>query len=39
MTAEAVSCQPCVLCVGDTTYLDYRNIIAKREGYGRMALT
>lgn len=34
MTAEAVSCQPCVLCVGDTTYLDYRNIIAKREGYG-----
>jgi len=25
---------PVILAVGDTTYLDYKNIIAKREGYG-----
>lgn len=30
---EAVNL-PVVLAVGDTTYLDYKNIIAKREGYG-----
>jgi len=23
-----------VLCVGDTTFLDYGSIVAKREGYG-----
>ncbi|NEQ44425.1 MAG: IS4 family transposase [Leptolyngbya sp. SIOISBB] len=34
MTAESVSLQPVVLCVGDTTYLDYGGILAKREGYG-----
>jgi len=25
---------PVVLAVGDTTYLDYKQIIAKRDGYG-----
>ncbi len=25
---------PVILAVGDTTYLDYKNIIVKREGYG-----
>lgn len=34
MTAESIASHERVLCVGDTTYLDYRNIIAKREGYG-----
>lgn len=34
MTCEAVEIQEKVLCIGDTTYLDYGNIKAKREGYG-----
>jgi hypothetical protein len=34
MTSEAVEEQEVVLCVGDTTYLDYGKIKAKREGYG-----
>lgn len=34
-TQEAVTL-PVVLAVGDTTYLDYKNIIAKREGYGQI---
>ena len=34
MTAQLVSLQPVVLCVGDTTYLDYGGILAKRDGYG-----
>lgn len=34
MTSEAVEEQEVVLCIGDTTYLDYGNIKAKREGYG-----
>lgn len=34
-TQEAVTL-PFVLAVGDTTYLDYKNIIAKREGYGQI---
>jgi len=34
MTSEAVEEQEVVLCVGDTTYLDYGSIKAKREGYG-----
>jgi hypothetical protein len=34
MTSEAVEEQEVVLCVGDTTYLDYGSIRAKREGYG-----
>ena len=34
MTSEAVEEQELVLCVGDTTYLDYGKIKAKREGYG-----
>ena len=34
MTAATVSHQPVVLCVGDTTYMDYGTIEAKREGYG-----
>ena len=34
MTGEAVEAQEIVLCVGDTTYLDYGSIKAKREGYG-----
>ena len=34
MTAVTASRREAVLCVGDTTYLDYRNIIAKRQGYG-----
>lgn len=34
MTARSVSEQAVVLSVGDTTYLDYGEILAKREGYG-----
>jgi len=34
MTAQTVSLQNVVLCVGDTTYLDYGGILAKRDGYG-----
>lgn len=33
-TAEQVEKLPVVLSVGDTTYLDYQQILAKREGYG-----
>lgn len=34
MTAETVAEQKVVLCVGDTTFLDYGSIEAKKEGYG-----
>jgi hypothetical protein len=34
MTAETVAEQDVVLCVGDTTFLDYGSIMAKGEGYG-----
>ena len=34
MTSEHVSLEAIVLCVGDTTYLDYGGILSKREGYG-----
>lgn len=34
MTAETVAEHQVVLCVGDTTFLDYDSIVAKREGYG-----
>lgn len=34
MTAETVAEQDVVLCVGDTTFLDYGSITAKKEGYG-----
>lgn len=34
MTAAAVSEREIVLCVGDTTFLDYGKIVVKREGYG-----
>jgi Transposase DDE domain len=34
MTAETVAESDVVLCVGDTTFLDYGNIVAKKEGYG-----
>ncbi|MCC5600909.1 IS4 family transposase [Nostoc sp. CHAB 5714] len=34
MTAENVAAQDLVLCVGDTTFLDYGSIVAKKEGYG-----
>ena len=34
MTTETVAEQMVVLCVGDTTFLDYGSIVAKREGYG-----
>ncbi len=33
-TAQEVTTMPVVLVVGDTTYLDYKGIKAKREGYG-----
>ncbi|HEY9635705.1 MAG TPA: transposase DNA-binding-containing protein [Coleofasciculaceae cyanobacterium] len=33
-TAIEAATLPVVLAVGDTTYLDYKNIIAKRDGYG-----
>jgi hypothetical protein len=34
MTAETVAEHDVVLCVGDTTFLDYGSIAAKTEGYG-----
>ena len=34
MTCEAVEEQEVVLSIGDTTFLDYGSIKAKREGYG-----
>jgi len=34
MTAETVTEYDVVLCVGDTTFLDYDSIQAKKEGYG-----
>ncbi|MEH2118545.1 hypothetical protein [Nostoc sp.] len=34
MTSEIVAEQDLVLCVGDTTFLDYDRIVAKTEGYG-----
>jgi hypothetical protein len=34
MTAETVTKYDVVLCVGDTTFLDYGSIEAKKEGYG-----
>jgi hypothetical protein len=34
MTTETVAELEVVLCVGDTTFLDYGSIVAKREGYG-----
>jgi len=34
MTAENVGKETQVLCVGDTTYLDYGKILLKRDGYG-----
>jgi hypothetical protein len=34
MTAETVADYDVVLCVGDTTFLDYGSIAAKKEGYG-----
>ena len=34
MTAETVAEHDVVLCVGDTTFLDYGSIKAKTEGYG-----
>ncbi len=34
MTAEIVAEYDVVLCVGDTTFLDYGSIAAKKEGYG-----
>ena len=34
MTAENVAERDTVLCVGDTTFLNYGSIAAKTEGYG-----
>jgi hypothetical protein len=34
MTAETVAEYDVVLCVGDTTFLDYGSIVSKKEGYG-----
>jgi len=34
MTAEIVAEHDVVLSVGDTTFLDYGSIVAKKEGYG-----
>jgi hypothetical protein len=34
MTTETVGKSEVVLCVGDTTFLDYDSIVIKREGYG-----
>lgn len=34
MTCEAAEENEVILCVGDTTFLDYGNIKVKREGYG-----
>jgi hypothetical protein len=38
MTAETVAEHDVVLCVGDTTFLDYGSIAAKKEGYGSMVV-
>lgn len=37
ITAEIVAEHDVVLCVGDTTFLDYDSIVAKAEGYGPIA--
>ncbi|WP_442948847.1 hypothetical protein [Nostoc sp.] len=34
MIAETVAESDVVLCVGDTSFLDYGSIAAKKEGYG-----
>ncbi len=34
MTAQTVAEYDVVLSVGDTTFVDYDSIVAKREGYG-----
>ena len=34
MSAQAVSQTALVLCVGDTSFLDYDGIKKKRQGYG-----
>jgi hypothetical protein len=34
ITAETVAEHDVVLCVGDTTFLDYGSIVMKKEGYG-----
>jgi len=34
MMAETVAEYDVVLCIGDTTFLDYGSIVAKKEGYG-----
>lgn len=34
MTTEIVAEYDVVLCVGDTTFVDYDSIVAKKEGYG-----
>ncbi len=34
MTTETMGESSVVLCVGDTTFLDYDSIVVKREGYG-----
>ena len=34
MTTATVAEREVVLCVGDTTFLDYGKIVVKREGYG-----
>ena len=34
MTSTAVAEREVMLCIGDTTYLDYGSIKVKREGYG-----
>ena len=34
MTAETVAEYDVVLCLGDTTFLDYGSIVGKKEGYG-----
>lgn len=34
MTAEIAAESDVLLCVGDTTFLDYHSIVAKKEGYG-----
>ena len=34
MTAQSLKKKELVLCVGDTTFLDYGGIKKKRQGYG-----
>lgn len=38
MTAQTVAEYDAVLCVGDTTFLDYDKIVPKREGYGPIGI-